>query len=321
MCGIVGYIGNRDAYPILINGLKRLEYRGYDSAGIAIIGKTTKIFKKKGKVKDLDMLVKNNDVSGHIGIGHTRWATHGEPNDANAHPHTSQHGKFTVIHNGIIENYTRLKDRLEDRNYTFKSKTDTEVLANLIEYIYIKGKGQIDAEQAVRLALSKVIGAYGIVVIAQDEPDKLIAARKGSPLVIGIGEGEYFIASDATPIIEYTDSVIYLNNDNVAVIKKDELTLKTINNDKLEPSIQKLTMDIGSIEKNGYEHFMLKEIFEQPRSILDTFRGRVAADLSEIRLGGLHNTMPQLENAKRILIVACGTSWHAGLAGEYLIET
>ncbi len=321
MCGIVGYIGDKDAYPILINGLKRLEYRGYDSAGIAIIGEKTKIFKKKGKVNDLDMLVKDNDMSGHIGIGHTRWATHGEPNDTNAHPHTSENGKFTVIHNGIIENYARLKDRLEVRGYTFKSNTDTEVLANLIEYIYIKAKGEIDAEQSIRLALSKVIGAYGIVVIAQDEPDKLIAARKGSPLVIGIGEGEYFIASDATPIIEYTDSVIYLNNDNVAVIKKDQLTLKTIENDKLEPSIQKLTMDIGSIEKNGYKHFMLKEIFEQPRSILDTFRGRVAADLSEIRLGGLHNSMPQLTNAKRILIIACGTSWHAGLVGEYLIET
>ncbi len=321
MCGIVGYIGDRDAYPILINGLKRLEYRGYDSAGIAVIGDETKIYKKKGKVNDLDDLVKENDISGHIGIGHTRWATHGEPNDTNAHPHTSQKGKFTVIHNGIIENYARLKARLQDRNYSFKSNTDTEVLANLIEYIYLKAGGTIDAEQAVRLALSKVIGAYGIVVIAQDEPDKLIAARKGSPLVIGIGEGEYFIASDATPIVEYTDSVIYLNNDNVAVIKKDELTLKTIDNDKLEPSIQKLTMDIGSIEKNGYEHFMLKEIFEQPRSILDTFRGRVAADLSEIRLGGLHDIMPQLINAKRILIIACGTSWHAGLVGEYLIET
>ena len=321
MCGIVGYIGDKDAYPILINGLKRLEYRGYDSAGIAIIGDKTKIYKKKGKVNDLDDLVKESDLSGHIGIGHTRWATHGEPSDANAHPHTSQNGKFTVIHNGIIENYARLKARLQDRNYSFKSNTDTEVLANLIEYIYLKADGTIDAEQAVRLALSKVIGAYGIVVIAQDEPDKLIAARKGSPLVIGIGEGEYFIASDATPIIEYTDSVIYLNNDNVAVIKKNELTLKTIDNDKLEPSIQKLTMDIGSIEKNGYDHFMLKEIFEQPRSILDTFRGRVAADLSEIRLGGLHNIMPQLINAKRILIIACGTSWHAGLVGEYLIET
>ncbi|MCD4730687.1 MAG: glutamine--fructose-6-phosphate transaminase (isomerizing), partial [Bacteroidales bacterium] len=321
MCGIVGYIGNKDAYPILINGLRRLAYRGYDSAGVAIIGKETKIYKKKGKVNDLDALVKENDVTGTIGIGHTRWATHGEPNDTNAHPHTSQNGKFTVIHNGIIENYSRLKKRLTDRGYKFKSKTDTEILANLIEYIYLKAKGEIDAEQAVRLALSKVIGAYGIVIIAKDEPDKLIAARKGSPLVIGIGEGEYFIASDATPIIEHTDSVIYLNNDNVAVIKKNQLTLKTISNDKLKPRIQKLTMGIGSIEKNGYDHFMLKEIFEQPRSILDTFRGRIAADLSEIRLGGLHQVMPILEKANRIIIIACGTSWHAGLVGEYLIET
>ncbi len=321
MCGIVAYIGNKDAYPILINGLKRLEYRGYDSAGIAIIGKDTKIFKKKGKVNDLDMLVKAHDVSGNIGIGHTRWATHGEPNDTNAHPHKSQNGKFTVIHNGIIENYSKLKERLGERGYTFESNTDTEVLANLIEYIYIKANGEVNAEQAVRLALTKVIGAYGIVVIAEDETDKLIAARKGSPLVIGIGEGEYFIASDATPIVEYTDSVIYLNNDNVAVIKKNELTLKTISNNKLEPRIQKLTLDIGSIEKNGYEHFMLKEIFEQPRSILDTFRGRVAADFNEIRLGGLHKAMPALEKAKRIIIIACGTSWHAGLVGEYLIET
>ncbi len=321
MCGIVGYIGDKEAYPIIINGLKRLEYRGYDSAGVAIVDKRTKIYKKKGKVNELEKLVYNKDVSGNIGIGHTRWATHGEPNDVNAHPHTSENGHFTVIHNGIIENYSRLKKRLEDRGYNFVSKTDTEVLANLIEFIYIKGKGEIDAEQAVRLALSKVIGAYGIVIIAKDEPDKLIAARKGSPLVIGIGEGEYFIASDATPIIEHTDSVIYLNNDNVAVIKKDQLTLKTIGNDKREPLIQKLSMDIGSIEKNGYDHFMLKEIFEQPKSITDTFRGRIAADLSEIRLGGLHEVMPKLENAKRILIIACGTSWHAGLVAEYLIET
>jgi glucosamine--fructose-6-phosphate aminotransferase (isomerizing) len=321
MCGIVGYIGNKDAYPILINGLKRLEYRGYDSAGVAIVGNQTKIYKKKGKVRDLEDLVKKNDAGGSIGIGHTRWATHGEPNDTNAHPHTSQNGKFTVIHNGIIENYSRLKRRLTDRGYEFVSETDTEILANLIEYIYLKADGDINAEQAVRLALSKVIGAYGLVIIAKDEPDKLIAARKGSPLVIGIGENEYYIASDATPIVEHTDSVIYLNNDNVAVIKKNELTLKTITNDKLEPNIQKLTMDIGSIEKNGYDHFMLKEIFEQPRSISDTFRGRIAADLSEIRLGGLHRVMPNLVKAKRIIIIACGTSWHAGLVGEYLIET
>ncbi len=321
MCGIVGYIGNRDAYPIIINGLKRLEYRGYDSAGVAIVGDTIKIFKKKGKVNDLNEFVKSGDFSGTIGMGHTRWATHGEPNDTNAHPHTSQNGYFTVIHNGIIENYSRLKQRLQDRGYKFSSETDTEVLANLIEYIYMRAEDEINAEQAVRLALSKVIGAYGIVIISKDEPDKLIAARKGSPLVIGIGDGEYFIASDATPIVEYTNSVIYLNNDNVAIITRDQLILKTISNDELEPRIQKLTMDIGSIEKNGYDHFMLKEIFEQPKSILDTFRGRIAADFSEIRLGGLHSVMPKLLKAKRIIIVACGTSWHAGLVGEYLIET
>ncbi len=321
MCGIVGYIGNRQAYPIIINGLKRLEYRGYDSAGVAIVGDSIKIFKKKGKVNDLNEYVKSGDSLGTIGIGHTRWATHGEPNDTNAHPHTSQNGLFTVIHNGIIENYSRLKQRLQDRGYIFSSETDTEVLANLVEYIYIRAEGELNAEQAVRLALSKVIGAYGIVIISKEEPDKLIAARKGSPLVIGIGDGEYFIASDATPIVEYTNSVIYLNNDNVAVITKDQLTLKTIGNDELQPSIQKLTMDIGAIEKNGYDHFMLKEIFEQPKSILDTFRGRIAADFSEIRLGGLHKVMPQLTDAKRIIIIACGTSWHAGLVGEYLIET
>lgn len=318
MCGIVGYIGTKNAYPILINGLKRLEYRGYDSAGIAVSNGITHIYKQKGKVSDLEKLIGDEKVIGTIGIGHTRWATHGEPNNENAHPHESENGKFIVIHNGIIENYSRLKQRLIARGYKFKSETDTEVLANLIEYIYLKG--EVSAEIAVRLALTKVIGAYGIVIIAKDEPDKLIAARKGSPLVIGIGDGEYFVASDATPIIEYTKSVIYLNNDNIAIIKRDELTLKTIENEMLEPSIQELTMDIGEIEKNGYEHFMLKEIFEQPRSISDTFRGRIAADLSEIRLGGLMDIMPRLVAAKRIIIIACGTSWHAGLVGEYLIE-
>ena len=318
MCGIVGYIGNKEAFPILINGLKRLEYRGYDSTGIAIVNGNTQIHKKKGKVADLENSLTNAKLNGTVGIGHTRWATHGEPNDLNAHPHASENGKFIIIHNGIIENYSRLKSRLENRGYTFKSDTDTEVLANLIEYIYIKG--QVSAEIAVRFALSKVIGAYGIVVIAIDEPDKLIAARKGSPLVIGIGENEYFIASDATPIIEHTNSVIYLNNDNIAVIKRNELNLKTISNEDLEPKIQHLSLDIGAIEKQGYDHFMLKEIFEQPRSIADTFRGRIAADLSEIRLGGLFEIMPKMKAAKRIIIVACGTSWHAGLVGEYLIE-
>jgi len=318
MCGIIGYIGSKEAYPILINGLKRLEYRGYDSAGIALINGTLNTYKKKGKVTDLEGFVKKSDVKGNIGIGHTRWATHGEPNDINAHPHTSMHGHFTIIHNGIIENYTTLKNKLIDRDYSFYSETDTEVLANLIEYIYLKGK--ISAEMAVRLALTKVIGAYGLVVLCKDEPDTIIAARKSSPLVLGIGENEYFIASDATPIVEYTDRVIYLNNDDVAIIKKDELILKTIQNDKLKPKIEKIALDINEIEKNGYDHFMLKEIFEQPRSIQDTFRGRVAKDYSSIHLGGLYYVEEKLLNAKRILIIGCGTSWHAGLVGEYLLE-
>ena len=318
MCGIVGYIGDKQAYPILINGLKRLEYRGYDSAGISLLNNQIKVFKKKGKVSDLEEHVSNEDISGNIGIGHTRWATHGEPNDINSHPHTSMNGKFVLIHNGIIENYSRLKDKLIDRGYTFQTETDTEVLVNLIEYIYLKGK--VSAEIAVRLALSKVVGAYGLAIMCKDEPDKLIAARKGSPLVIGVGEGEYFIASDATPIVEYTKSVIYLNDDDVAILGKDGLTLKTIKNDKLTPKVQQVDLDIGEIEKNGFDHFMLKEIFEQPRSILDTFRGRVSIEKNEIHLGGLYHVLPKLLDAKRILIIGCGTSWHAGLVGEYLIE-
>ncbi len=318
MCGIVGYIGEKQAYPILINGLKRLEYRGYDSAGIALLNNKVNIYKKQGKVADLETHVLKDDISGNIGIGHTRWATHGEPNDINAHPHVSMNGHFILIHNGIIENYGRLKEKLIDRGYSFKTETDTEVLANLIEYIYLKGK--VSAEIAVRLALSKVIGAYGLAIICRDEPNKLIAARKGSPLVIGVGEGEYFIASDATPIIEHTKSVIYLNDDDVAILGQDGLTLKTIKNDKLTPKVQKIDLDIGAIEKNGFDHFMLKEIFEQPRSILDTFRGRISIDKNEIHLGGLYHVMPKLNEAKRIIIIGCGTSWHAGLVGEYLIE-
>lgn len=318
MCGIVGYIGSRQAYPILINGLKRLEYRGYDSAGISIVNGSSKTYKKKGKVSDLESFVVDKDIIGTIGMGHTRWATHGEPNDTNAHPHASMNEKFIIIHNGIIENYSPLKKKLEQRGYVFKSQTDTEVLANLIEYIYLKG--HISAELAVRLALTKVVGAYGLVIICKDEPDKLIAARKGSPLVIGVGNQEYFIASDATPIIEHTNSVIYLNDNDVAIIQREELTLKTVHNDQLTPNIQKLNLEIGEIEKNNFDHFMLKEIFEQPRSILDTFRGRISADKKSIMLGGLYNVMPQLVKAKRIIIIGCGTSWHAGLVGEYLIE-
>jgi glutamine---fructose-6-phosphate transaminase (isomerizing) len=319
MCGIVGYIGKKQAYPILINGLKRLEYRGYDSAGIAILDRETLIFKKKGKVADLETHIQGKSLEGTIGMGHTRWATHGEPNDINSHPHLSQNGHFALIHNGIIENYARLKKRLEDRGYIFKSETDTEVLVNLIEYIYLKGK--VSAELAVRLALTKVIGAYGLVIMCRNEPDQLIAARKSSPLVVGVGDGEYFLASDATPIVEYTKSVIYLNDDDVAIIKRNELILKTVRNESnLKPKVQKLKLEIGEIEKNGYKHFMLKEIFEQPRSIEDTFRGRVARDFSDIHLGGLFNVIPNLVDAKRIIIIGCGTSWHAGLVGEYLIE-
>ena len=318
MCGIIGYIGDREAYPVLINGLKRLEYRGYDSAGVSIMNKGPLIYKCKGKVSDLESYINNKDVSGHLGIGHTRWATHGEPNDINAHPHASEKGKFILIHNGIIENYAKLKERLMNRGVKFKSETDTEVLVNLIEYIYLKGG--VKAEIAVRLALTRVVGAYGLVIMCTDEPDKLIAARKGSPLVIGIGNDEYFLASDATPIVEYTRSVVYLNDGDVAIITKNELILKTVKNDPQTPKIQQLDLDIGEIDKGGYPHYMLKEIFEQPRSILDTFRGRVASDYSGLRLGGLYNILPKFMEAKRIIIIGCGTSWHAGLLGEYLFE-
>ncbi len=318
MCGIVGYIGEKNAYPILINGLKRLEYRGYDSAGVALLNGDTRTYKTQGKVSDLEAFVEGKDISGTIGMGHTRWATHGEPNNENAHPHVSMNGNFVVIHNGIIENYSRLKDRLINRGYKFKSQTDTEVLANLIEYIYIKGK--VSAELAVRLALTKVVGAYGILVACRDESNQIVAARKGSPLVIGVGKNEYFFASDATPIIEHTNSVIYLNDDDIAVVTKNSLQLKTITNDKLKPKVQKLNLGIGEIEKGGYEHFMLKEIFEQPKAINDTFRGRITFDKQKLHLGGLYDVMGKLEKAKRIIIIGCGTSWHAGLVGEYLIE-
>lgn len=318
MCGIVGYIGYREAYPVLINGLKRLEYRGYDSAGIAILDEVSHIYKCKGKVSDLEKYTKGHDVKGHIGMGHTRWATHGEPNDINAHPHKSFNGKFVLIHNGIIENYATLKEKLINKGYGFTSQTDSEVLVNLIEFLYLKGS--VSAEVAVRLALSKVEGAYGIVVMCTDEPDKLIAARKGSPLVIGVGNDEYFLASDATPIVEYTKSVIYLNDQNVAVITKNELVLKTLKNIPLTPEIKQLDLDIGEIDKGGYAHFMLKEIFEQPRSIHDTFRGRVSSGGNELHLGGLFQVLPKLIEAKRIVIIGCGTSWHAGLVGEYLFE-
>ena len=319
MCGIVGYIGGKNVYPILIQGLQRLEYRGYDSAGLAIFNSELKVFKCKGRVADLEKFVSAEDISGHIGIGHTRWATHGEPNDRNAHPHTSMNGDFVLVHNGIIENYAELKSDLTKIGYTFQSDTDTEVLVNLIEYFY-RNAEEVNAEIAVRLALSKVVGAYGIVVICKNEKEQLIAARKGSPLVIGIGRGEYFIASDATPIINYTDSVIYLNDHDVAIINKDSLTLKTVENIPVAFKITKVDMRIGDLEKGDFEHFMLKEIFEQPKTIEDTFRGRILPDHSDIVLGGLLDVFPKILKAKRIIIIGCGTSWHAALVGEYLIE-
>ena len=318
MCGIVGYIGTRDAYPILIKGLKRLEYRGYDSAGVALLNGDTTIYKKKGKVSELEAHVRGKETPSTIGIGHTRWATHGKPSDLNAHPHQSEKGLFTIIHNGIIENYSVLKKTLMDQGMKFYSETDTEVLANLIEYIYTSE--DVSVEVAVSLALQKVVGAYGLVVISREDPNLMIAARRSSPLVIGLGNNEYFIASDATPIVEYTDRVIYLNNDDIALIRRDELVLKNLVSESTKVNIKTLDISISEMEKQGYEHYMLKEIFEQPRSIMDTFRGRINSETNEIRLGGLLDVKDQLVNAKRIVVIACGTSWHAGLVGEYLIE-
>ena len=318
MCGIVGYIGSREAYPVLIKGLKRLEYGGYDSAGVALLNGDTTIYKKRGKVSELEDYVQGKETKCTIGIGHTRWATHGEPSDVNAHPHHSEKGLFTIIHNGIIENYAVLKRTLMEQGMTFYSETDTEVLANLIEYIYTTEK--VSVEVAVSLALQKVEGAYGLVVISSEEPDMMIAARRSSPLVIGLGSNEYFIASDATPIVEYTDRVIYLNNDDIALIRRDELVLKNLVSETTSVNIKTLELGIQEIEKQGYEHYMLKEIFEQPRSIQDTFRGRIHTETSEIRLGGLLDVKDRLVGARRIVVIACGTSWHAGLVGEYLIE-
>ncbi|MBE9519197.1 MAG: glutamine--fructose-6-phosphate transaminase (isomerizing) [Bacteroidetes bacterium] len=318
MCGIVGYIGSRDAYPVLIKGLKRLEYRGYDSAGVALLNGDTTIYKKRGKVSELEDHVRGKETKSTIGMGHTRWATHGEPSDLNAHPHQSEKGLFTIIHNGIIENYSVLKKTLMEHGMKFCSETDTEVLANLIEFIYTSE--DVSVEVAVSLALQKVDGAYGLVLISREDPNLIIAARRSSPLVIGLGSNEYFIASDATPIVEYTDRVIYLNNDDIALIRRDELVLKNLVSETTKVNIKTLDMSISEMEKQGYEHYMLKEIFEQPRSIMDTFRGRIQTETNEIRLGGLLDVKDQLVNAKRIVVIACGTSWHAGLVGEYLIE-
>jgi glutamine---fructose-6-phosphate transaminase (isomerizing) len=318
MCGIIGYIGSKPAREIIINGLKRLEYRGYDSAGMALVNGETKIFKCAGRVQDLEELVSKSSFNATTGMGHTRWATHGEPNELNAHPQVSYKGNFVVVHNGIIENYARLKKHLESRGVKFSSQTDTEVLANLMEHLYLEG--DLTAEQAITLALNRVEGAYGLVIICTKEPDKLFAAKKGSPLVIGVGDGENFIASDATPIVEFTQRVIYLKDDDIAIIKKDELVLKTIKIEKFQPEVKELDLKIGEIDKEGFAHFMLKEIFEQPRAIHDTFRGRLLPDNSGVRLGGLHSVSEPLTQAERIIIIACGTSWHAGLVGEYIFE-
>lgn len=319
MCGIVGYIGPREAYPILIKGLQRLEYRGYDSAGVALLNGKINIYKKAGKVSELAAFVNGKDVNTTIGIGHTRWATHGEPNDRNAHPHLSSSGNLAIIHNGIIENYAPLKKTLKERGYKFSSDTDTEVLINLIEDIKLKEK--VSLEEAIRRALNEVVGAYAIVIISKDEPDRLFAARKGSPMVIGIGDKEFFIASDATPIVEHTKNVVYLNDEEIAVVTRSgDLSIKTIGNRQTTPYIQELELKLEMLEKGGYEHFMLKEIYEQPTSILDSMRGRLNTQNGTIAMGGLLEYEQKILNASRFTIAACGTSWHAGIVGEYLFE-
>ena len=320
MCGIVGYIGNKEAYPIIINGLKRLEYRGYDSAGFIVNAEKFVSEKTKGKVSDLEEKAAKDVIpTATFGMGHTRWATHGVPNDKNSHPHLSNSGKLAIVHNGIIENYQSIKQRLQQEGYVFHSDTDTEVLINFIEYI--KNKKQLPLEEAVRYALNEVIGAYAIAVMEQDNPSKMVVARLGSPLVIGIGENEFYIASDASPFIEYTQNALYLEDGEMATIELNkELQVRKIhNNEEVDPTIQELKLSIDAIEKGGYEHFMLKEIFEQPLSIQDTMRGRLLED-GTTKISGINNNLKQFLSADRIIIAACGTSWHAGLVGEYLFE-
>jgi glucosamine--fructose-6-phosphate aminotransferase (isomerizing) len=321
MCGIVAYIGKSEAYPILLKGLQRLEYRGYDSAGVAMInnGGKMNVFKRKGKVSELIAFVKNKDTSGNVGIGHTRWATHGEPNDVNSHPHFSQSGDLVLIHNGIIENYASIKEGLKKRGHVFVSQTDTEVLTHLLEEIQLH-EG-IKLGYAVQAALNQVIGAYAIVVMDKKDPDTIVAAKKGSPMVIGIGTDDFFVASDASPIIEYTKNVVYLEDEQVAIIRRDqELKIRNLKDKEITPYVQQLTLELESIEKGGYDHFMLKEIYEQPRSILDSMRGRLNAHEGEIKMGGITDHEKKFEKAKRIIFIACGTSWHAGLVAEYLFE-
>ena len=321
MCGIVGYVGSKDAYPILIKGLHRLEYRGYDSAGIALINPAGKlnVYKSKGKVAELEHFVEDKDISGTIGIAHTRWATHGEPNDVNAHPHYSENGSIALIHNGIIENYGVLKAMLAEKGYTFRSETDTEVLVQFIEYLHTENRCTLF--EAVQAALNQVIGAYAIAVLDRTNNDEIIAARKSSPLVVGIGEGEYFLASDATPIVEYVEDVVCRNDGEIAVINRHKpLKVVNLNNIESKIDIRKLEMNISELEKGGYPHFMLKEIFEQPRTITDCIRGRINVEGTNVVLSGILDNKERFLNARRIIFVACGTSWHAGLIGEYLFE-
>lgn len=322
MCGIVGYIGKKEAYPILIKGLKRLEYRGYDSAGVAMISNDHRlnVYKAKGKVTELENFVVQKDISGNIGIAHTRWATHGEPCSANAHPHYSSSETLALIHNGIIENYTALKEKLQAKGYTFRSSTDTEVLVQLIEYM--KVTNHLDLLTAVQLALREVIGAYAIAVLEKNNPDEIIAARKSSPLVVGIGKDEFFLASDATPIVEYTDKVVYLEDEEIAVIHRDkELKVVNLNNVEMTPEVKKVELNLGQLEKGGYPHFMLKEIFEQPDCMHDCMRGRINIEGTSVVLSAVIDYKEKLLNAKRFIIVACGTSWHAALIGKHLIES
>src|ERR1700749_1513285 len=318
MCGIVAYIGPREAYPIILKGLKRLEYRGYDSSGVALLDKDLRVYKKKGKVTELEDSLVGKDLHANAGMGHTRWATHGEPNDRNAHPHSSASGRLAMIHNGIIENYTQLKQELMRKGYVFKSDTDTEVLLNFVEDI--QKNNNCGLEEAVRIALKRVVGAYVIVLLDKDHPDTIIAARKGSPLVIGVGKGEHFLASDASPIIEYTKEVVYVNDYELAIIQADSLTLKNLGNEKITPFVQKLDLELTAIEKGGYEHFMLKEIFEQPDTIFDCLRGRLDATKGTITMAGIQQNIEKLTRANRIIMVGCGTSWHAGLVAEYIFE-
>ncbi|WP_300601200.1 glutamine--fructose-6-phosphate transaminase (isomerizing) [Niabella sp.] len=319
MCGIVGYTGTRDAYPVIVKGLKRLEYRGYDSAGVALLDKDQlKIYKKKGKVADMEEAIGTKNVEGTTGIGHTRWATHGEPSDKNAHPHVSKSGDIAMIHNGIIENYAQLKNELLKKGYEFSSDTDTEVLLNFIDEI--RKQNHCSLEEAVRIALKRVTGAYVILLIETANPDTIIAARKGSPLVIGVGQNEHFLGSDASPMLEYTKEVVYINDYELAIVRPDQLILKNLGNERITPYVQKLDLELAAIEKGGFDHFMLKEIFEQPQTIFDCMRGRLNSSSGTITMAGIQQYAEQIINANRIIIIACGTSWHAGLVAEYIFE-